>query len=190
MKMVANWKRVVIERYATFDGRASRGEFWWYLLANLIVVFVLALLSGASKIFLVVTLVWVLGTLIPNLAIGVRRLHDTNRSGWWYLISFIPFGGIVLLVFFVMEGDAGPNTYGPPTDGRTGAVATQWNTPAGGPVGNAPTPAQWAQDPFGRYTQRYFDGFQWTEHVLDANNRQATDLPGHRPLAPPAPPGF
>ena len=193
MKLVDSWKRVVIDRYATFDGRASRSEFWWYVLANLIVVFALALLSSASKIFAVLMLIWIVGTLIPNLAVGVRRLHDTNRSGWWYLISIVPFGGIVLFVFFVMEGDAAQNTYGPaPTDGQeVPAAAAPWNTATtGAPVGSGPAPGQWAQDPFGRSAQRYFDGSQWTEHVVDMNSRQATDQPGQRRLAPPAPPAF
>ena len=192
MNIAQNWKRVVVEKYATFDGRASRGEFWWYVLANLIVVFALGLLTAASKIFLVLMVVWMLGTLLPNLAVGVRRLHDTNRSGLWYLISFIPFGGIVLLVFFVMEGNPSHNTYGPATTGGQAypAAAASWNMPAAGAVGNGPAGGQWAHDPFGRYTQRYFDGSQWTEHVVDVSGRQATDVPGQRPLAPPAPPSF
>lgn len=189
VNIVNNWKRVVIDRYAAFDGRASRSEFWWYVLANLIVVAVLTLLTAAVKIVVVLTLLWFLGTLLPNLAVGVRRLHDTNRSGWWYLISIVPFGGIVLFVFFVMEGDTGQNTYGAPTDGHGNPAATApGNTFHVGAVGNAPNGGQWAQDPFGRYAQRYFDGSQWTEHVVDANSRQAADAPGNRPFAPPAPP--
>jgi uncharacterized membrane protein YhaH (DUF805 family) len=113
MLLVDAWKTVVMERYAKFEGRAARGEFWWFVLTNLIVVIVLAVLAGIASIFWILYVIYALGVIIPSLAVGVRRLHDGGRSGWWYLIALVPFvGGIILLVMFVLEGTPGPNQYG------------------------------------------------------------------------------
>jgi uncharacterized membrane protein YhaH (DUF805 family) len=113
--LVGYWKRVVLERYAEFSGRSNRAEFWWYFLANLIVGVVLNLLTAASSIFWVPYVIYSLAVLIPGLAVGVRRLHDTDRSGWWLLIALVPIVGIiVLIVFWANEGMPGPNRYGAP----------------------------------------------------------------------------
>jgi uncharacterized membrane protein YhaH (DUF805 family) len=72
------------------------------------------------------TTILILGTIIPSIAVGIRRLHDTDKSGWWLLIALIPLiGGLVLLFFFVSDGTSGPNQYGPdPKDpGQAGAFA-------------------------------------------------------------------
>jgi uncharacterized membrane protein YhaH (DUF805 family) len=100
--------------YTNFTGRASRPEFWWWVLFEIIVFvvaqFISAALDSAIFYFLVV-----LALFLPSLAVSIRRLHDTNRSGWWILISFVPLiGFIVLLIFYLQEGDAGPNDHGPP----------------------------------------------------------------------------
>jgi uncharacterized membrane protein YhaH (DUF805 family) len=105
--------------YATFSGRASRSEFWWFLAFFLIVyvavIFaIVALPRGAGDLAALAFVVFALGSLIPYLALGVRRLHDTNRSGWWLLISVIPFGSLVLLIFWASGGDPMPNQYGSP----------------------------------------------------------------------------
>ena len=63
-------------------------------------------------LFMLPLVLYVLAMIIPSLAITVRRLHDTNKSGWWWLIRFIPFGGFILLIFLVSEGDSGVNLYG------------------------------------------------------------------------------
>jgi uncharacterized membrane protein YhaH (DUF805 family) len=115
MELVNWWKVVVLERYAQFTGRAGRAEFWWFFLANLIISVVLSLLGRASVIFAIISLIYSLAVLVPSIAVGVRRLHDTDKSGWWILIGLIPLVGfIVLLVLFVMEGTPGSNRYGPP----------------------------------------------------------------------------
>jgi len=113
MQLIGNWKLVVMERYAKFDGRASRAEFWWFVLANLVVHFVLALLSQAADIFVVVEVLYALAVIVPTIAVGIRRLHDTDRSGWLLLLAFIPIiGGIVLVVFYATAGTDGANKFG------------------------------------------------------------------------------
>ena len=111
-----NWYLKVLKNYAVFDGRARRKEYWMFVLFNILVVFVaafaLGLIVGAGAVNLVY--LYNLAILIPALAVGVRRLHDTGRSGWWLLISLVPIvGGIVLLVFFVQDSKPGQNEYGP-----------------------------------------------------------------------------
>jgi len=126
--------RTVLGQYATFSGRARRSEYWWWSLAYSIVFVVLYVLAialvgaqaitdpeatslgaggAAGAVVLGLLGLFALATFLPSLAVTVRRLHDTGRSGWWYLISFVPFGSIVLLVFSVMDSAPGTNTYGP-----------------------------------------------------------------------------
>ncbi|HQR59857.1 MAG TPA: DUF805 domain-containing protein [Methylophilaceae bacterium] len=99
--------KTCFSKYADFSGRAKRPEFWWFVLFLFLVSLVLGLVSNT------VSLLFSLGTLIPSLAVGARRLHDTNRSGWWQLIGLIPvIGWIVLIVFCAQEGESGDNQYG------------------------------------------------------------------------------
>ena len=112
--LIGYWKKVVLENYANFTGRARRAEFWWYALANFIVSVVLNLLQAAASIFVVLVVIYGLAVLIPGIAVGIRRLHDTGKTGWWLLIVLIPLVGIiVLIVFFATDGQPGPNQYGP-----------------------------------------------------------------------------
>jgi uncharacterized membrane protein YhaH (DUF805 family) len=91
--------RTCFAKYADFNGCASRSEFWWWLLFNVIVSFVLGIFSDKLP------LVFSLAVLLPNIAVTTRRLHDTDRSGWWQLIGLIPLvGWIVLLVWCAQEG--------------------------------------------------------------------------------------
>ncbi|MGB0114746.1 MAG: DUF805 domain-containing protein [Ilumatobacteraceae bacterium] len=121
MILVESWKLVVTERFAKFDGRAGRAEFWWFALANLVAYAVLLILmgigfaiaDGLGLILGVLVVIYIAAVIIPSLALAIRRLHDTDKSGWWLLISLIPFGGIVLLVFYLLEGTPGPNKFGP-----------------------------------------------------------------------------
>ncbi len=111
--MIANWKLVVMERFAKFDGRAGRAEFWWFALANLIVYVVLAALGSVSSLFLILYFVFAVAVLVPSIAVAIRRLHDTNKTGWLLLLQLIPIVGfIILFVFMVTAGDAGANPYG------------------------------------------------------------------------------
>lgn len=116
------WKKVVFENYANFNGRARRSEYWYFVLANFILILpfyaltIIAALSdmqGLASIGMVVYVLAALGLFIPSLAVAIRRLHDINKSGWAYLIGLIPLvGGIILLVWFFTEGTKGPNDYG------------------------------------------------------------------------------
>lgn len=114
MPIVDYWKLVVLERYTKFDGRARRAEFWWFVLANLIVYVVLAILAGAvSAIFWVLYVAYALAMIVPSIAVAIRRLHDTGKTGWLLLISFIPVvGPIILLVFYLLDSTPGTNQYG------------------------------------------------------------------------------
>ena len=103
----------VLSQYATFSGRASRSEFWWFQLALIFCVVLAGIVSVIIPIIgMIAYLVVAFGSLIPNLAVWVRRLHDTNRSGWWYLLAFVPFGGIVVIVWCIFKSSEGTNNYG------------------------------------------------------------------------------
>ncbi|MDZ7715298.1 MAG: DUF805 domain-containing protein [Balneolaceae bacterium] len=117
-----HWYIKVLKNYANFSGRARRKEYWFFVLFNTIISFVLGftegLIAGMSgtvgpDYIPIVSSLYILAVLIPSIAVGVRRLHDIGKSGWWLFIGLVPvIGGIVLLVFFFMEGDSGPNQYG------------------------------------------------------------------------------
>ena len=102
---------ICLKKYIVFKGRASRSEYWWFQLIVTPSYFISTLFNNEiSYLFLGITLF----TLIPAISAGVRRLHDTNRSGFFLLISFIPFiGGIVLLFLLIPEGTKGKNKFGP-----------------------------------------------------------------------------
>ena len=107
--------KICLNKYADFTGRARRSEYWWWTLAVGIAVIVLEILTAALKSVGAILLVVVaLGLFVPGLAVAVRRLHDTGKSGLWLLLALIPFGGIVLIVFMATEGTRVPNQYGPP----------------------------------------------------------------------------
>jgi uncharacterized membrane protein YhaH (DUF805 family) len=109
------WYMKVLRQYADFEGRARRTEYWMYILFTMIIVIVLTLLDLAlfGQPTGVLGLIYSLATLLPSLGVVVRRLHDTGRSGWWFLISLVPLvGGIVLIVFLATEGTRGTNAYG------------------------------------------------------------------------------
>jgi uncharacterized membrane protein YhaH (DUF805 family) len=108
-----NWYLAVLKNYVGFSGRARRTEFWMFILFNLIIEIVLNIIGRALDTTLPAT-IYGLAVLLPALAVWVRRLHDTGRSGWWLLIGLIPLiGAIVLLVFAASPGNVGPNNYGP-----------------------------------------------------------------------------
>ena len=101
-----NWYIEVLKKYAVFSGRARRKEYWYFVLFSTLIAIVLAIIDGVTGSLSaeagigLLSGIYALGVLIPSIAVGVRRLHDTNRSGWWLLIALIPIiGAIVLLVF-------------------------------------------------------------------------------------------
>lgn len=126
--------RVCFSKYANFNGRASRSEFWWFYLFGAIVSMALALpyyglaIGGslvtddsAATVLLIVSGIWLLvwvavciALAIPLYAAGCRRLHDSGKSGWLLLLIFVPCGGLALLVMWVLDGTPGDNVFGPP----------------------------------------------------------------------------
>ncbi|MEL7208633.1 MAG: DUF805 domain-containing protein, partial [Actinomycetota bacterium] len=118
MDMIEYYKLVVLERYAKFDGRAGRAEYWWFFLANVIIGAIIQVLAQAADVIIILGFLYWLAILIPNIAVSIRRLHDTGKSGWLLLLFLVPLiGPIILLVFFVLEGDSAANQYGPPDPG-------------------------------------------------------------------------
>jgi uncharacterized membrane protein YhaH (DUF805 family) len=121
--MLDYWKNVITKNYANFNGRARRSEYWYYTLMNVIILIGLQILiavcafnqlGAASMILGIVYLLYALGTLVPSLAVGVRRLHDVGKSGWYLLVSLIPIvGSIWLLVLLCTDSEAGENGWGP-----------------------------------------------------------------------------
>ena len=119
--------KAVISNYVGFSGRARRSEYWYFVLFQIllsIVLNVLGAITRAPGFFSILGILVSLALLLPGLAVSVRRLHDTNRSGWWLLIALIPLVGlIVLIVFFVQEGTKGQNQYGPDPKAAAPAAA-------------------------------------------------------------------
>jgi uncharacterized membrane protein YhaH (DUF805 family) len=108
--------RICLGNYANFDGRARRPEYWWFFLFYVI----LAVLAGIIDSALfggigVLGIIVFLALIVPSLAVGARRLHDTGKSGWLQLLGLIPcIGFIILIVLLVQPGNPGENSYGPP----------------------------------------------------------------------------
>jgi len=115
-----NWYLEVLKKYAVFDGRARRKEYWYFFLISTVISIFLALIDSFTGTISeeaglgLLSGIYALAVLIPGLSVTVRRLHDANRSGWWILIGLIPvIGGIALLVFMVLDSTPGDNQYGP-----------------------------------------------------------------------------
>jgi uncharacterized membrane protein YhaH (DUF805 family) len=120
-KTPTQWMIEPLRKYATFEGRARRKEFWWFELFVFLVSFALVLAEVAVVGFDAAlessfgpSTLFTLAILIPGLAVTFRRLHDIDRSAWWMLIIIIPFiGAIILLVWNCQRGTIGANRYGP-----------------------------------------------------------------------------
>lgn len=109
-----NWYLSVLKKYAVFDGRARRKEYWMFVLFNFIIIAVTETLDITLGTWGIITLLYTLAILVPSIAVSIRRLHDIGKSGWWILITFVPvIGGIWLLVLTCMDGTPGVNNYGP-----------------------------------------------------------------------------
>ena len=119
-----NWYLKVLHQYADFSGRARRKEYWMFTLFHFIIIVLLAFIigftaddldspQGISWIFIGLLAVYFFGTLIPSLAVTVRRLHDTGKSGWFYLLNFIPYvGRFIVLIFTCMDSEHKTNKWG------------------------------------------------------------------------------
>lgn len=119
-----------LRNYANFQGRATPAEYWWWVLFEIVVyavmtglVVVMRDVPLLSMIFGLLYFAATLGLILPSLALYVRRLHDTDHSGWWIFLGFVPLvGGIVLLIWTIMSGTRGPNKYG--SDPKAPSIAT------------------------------------------------------------------
>ncbi len=108
------WYLAVLYRYAVFEGRSHRRELWTFALWNIIIILVLMALAAVTGFLWVIVIVYRLAVAVPSIAVTVRRLHDTGRSGWWVLIGLLPIAGtIALIVFLVQDSQPGSNQYGP-----------------------------------------------------------------------------
>ncbi len=114
-----NWYLEVLKKYAEFDGRACRQEYWFFMLFNILISAFFATIDFFSGTFNfetglgLLSGIYSVAVLIPGIAVTVRRLHDTDRSGWWLLIALIPvIGAIVLFIFTVLDSTSGDNQYG------------------------------------------------------------------------------
>lgn len=115
-----NWYLYALKKYTVFAGRAQRQEYWYFFLINLVITLALGIVDhllntpGSEDGTGLLGGVYSLAVLLPSVAVGIRRLHDIGRSGWWMLLSLIPvLGFLVLLYFFVQDGQPGTNEYGP-----------------------------------------------------------------------------
>ena len=101
--------------YVKFNGRASRSEFWWFVLFTYVVGFIISLFTSSMDGGTYITLIWTLAIFLPLFGLYFRRLHDADHSAWWLLIGLVPLvGQIVLIVFWATKGTPGDNKYGPP----------------------------------------------------------------------------
>jgi uncharacterized membrane protein YhaH (DUF805 family) len=113
MERVMNWYLSVLKNYAQFSGRARRTEYWMFVLVNLIISVGITVVEAMIGSPGYIGILYNLAVLIPSLAVGARRLHDTGRTGWWMLICLVPIIGIIVLfVFMAFDGDANENQYG------------------------------------------------------------------------------
>ncbi|PKQ19852.1 MAG: hypothetical protein CVT66_07965 [Actinobacteria bacterium HGW-Actinobacteria-6] len=155
--------RKAFKQYATFSGRADLHEFWSFAIVNFVLYLIMAL-PVIDRYLGTYVLGWLynlsfayplysLAVLLPSIAITVRRLHDTGRSGGWYFISLVPAVGSIILLVFLLQNSNGENQYSP--GARPAYVAAQ------------AIPAGWLADPTGRHELRYWDSRAWTGHVSD-----------------------
>lgn len=112
---------IIKNKYAQFDGRARRKEYWMFMAVYIVIYIVLAIIaaifgaisSTLGSIFYGLIGLACLAIVVPSIALGIRRLHDTNKSGWFMLLGLVPIANLYLLYLLIIEGDKGDNQYGP-----------------------------------------------------------------------------
>lgn len=118
-----DWVVKALKQFAVFKGRSRRREYWFFSLFVGVVsigLFLIAAVGRSSNAATILLGIFFIAAMtVPSIAVTVRRLHDTGRSGWWYFIGVVPFGGLVLLVFMLLDGQPGANRYGPSPKGLT-----------------------------------------------------------------------
>lgn len=115
-----NWYLKVLKQYAVFTGRAQRKEYWYFFLINFLITTALLLIDNMAGTLDkeagvgLVSSLYTLAVLLPSLAVAVRRLHDSGRSGWWVLLALVPIIGPIILIFLLIQDSTpGNNAYGP-----------------------------------------------------------------------------
>lgn len=129
------------------QGRSSRSEYWWWVLFYVLAVIAFALIASLvaavvaggsaarspnafASVLALLIVIWTVVLIAPTLAVSIRRLHDTDRSGWWLLLNFVPYvGSLILLVIYCLDGSPGPNRFGPRPGGNLATYRAQ-----GGPL--------------------------------------------------------
>ena len=110
-----DYLNVLKNNYANFEGRARRREYWMFFLCNIVIGFLCFVLDMGLAMTIGIAglnLIYMLAVIIPGIAVTIRRLHDTGRSGWWILLGLVPVAGLVLLVFMLMDSQPGDNQWG------------------------------------------------------------------------------
>lgn len=133
-------------KYATFSGRSSRSAYWWFYLFYILVLVGASIIDAAIKAP-VLTGLAVLALFLPSLAVLVRRLHDTDHSGWWILISFVPLVGTIVLIVFACTDSGPPNKWGDGPDGKgnmtvTSPLGQTLPPPPAPPAAQGPPPSE------------------------------------------------
>lgn len=115
-----NWIVICLRKYATFSGRASRSEYWYFALFFLVAYVALSAVDGVLGTYSqreevgLLSSIFALAVVVPALAVTCRRLHDIGRSGWWQLLNFVPLVGFIVLLFWLVKDTVpGDNEYGP-----------------------------------------------------------------------------
>lgn len=179
----------VMSKYFTLRGRAPRSEYWWYFLMYFIILMAAltfdAYLYDPSKPvslnpFSYFTTFWLIINVIPQFAVTIRRLHDSDKSGFWYLIVLVPFGSIVMFVFMVLPSDPRDNAYGPPPLGPRGSSYAGHDPSQPSLTGNKTTPA--AHNPYAAYAALDRARQPASPEMIAARKEQVTALYQQRVL--------
>lgn len=107
------WFFRAIQKYAVFSGRARRKEYWYFILFSIIFAIPVVTIDFMLMPQPILSILYLLFLILPNIAVSVRRLHDNSMSGWWILLNWVPLGGLIILIFMLIPGTIGDNEYGP-----------------------------------------------------------------------------
>ncbi len=179
----------VMSKYFTMKGRASRSEYWWYTL----MFFVILAAALAFDVYLYdpfapvslnplsyFTSFWLIANFIPQFCVTIRRLHDSGKSGFWYLINFVPFGWVVMFIFMVLPSDYRDNEFGPPPFGMRGS-GYQGHDLDDVSLTGRPTPAK-PHNPYAAYGRMERARQPATPEMIAARKEEVTSLYQQRVL--------
>jgi uncharacterized membrane protein YhaH (DUF805 family) len=108
-----DYYKLAFQRFSDFTGRSRRSEYWYFVLFNMLVAIGLFVVDSLIWGYPILYFLYAIAVIVPSIAVAVRRMHDIGKSGWWLLITFVPFvGGIILLVFLATDSQPGPNQWG------------------------------------------------------------------------------